>query len=740
MDVFKDTSQYVQTLERQKQVLQKAKKRYGQLPRDRKPREEAYLTFMMALMSMTAKGQRSQNFMVHSSFIPPAYLPCVTPLAELKGISIQDLRLEVHHRGFFLVLRAITPPNRMTGILVLAEDNHDDVVVLQLYQQEEEEAREATDIVDVGTILIVKEPYFKVMASGEYGLRVDHLSDVKLVDENDPRVPESWRPRIAEIEDSAESLKMKGNSAMGDGRYWQAIKEYTNALAQRTTEKQIEVLKRNRALAYLKTKQFDAALLDTGFPNFGPDPSEKPSEKALFRAAEALYFLERFQESYEILELLCMKFPSNKQATIVLDRARKRLSETSTGDYNFKLLQAEAKKLRPPQLDHATYVGPVEIRETNGKGRGLFVTKAVRAGELILCEKAFSHVYAPESDDDKSKMTLLMNTETNTGFMGGQADLIRVIVQKLHRNPSIAPFFTALHHGTYKTASKCTVDGEPIVDTFLAERIMSLNVFGCPRSSLVTHKEAINNDTKEPTAYHSCGIWTQASYINHSCTSNARRSFIGDMMIIRATQDLEPGTELTFWYQSPNGLSGKAMQEKLKSWDFTCTCAICQDEKETKASVFAERRKLMDKLKRACDSPSPHGIQTSTAERLLKALNDTYARPADEVPRLLLWDPQLLLARVYSARDNMTKVLKSVHETLTLLGFIVAGLDATSTSFRVVKWGLMMDHLVEAFLHARTAFEAIQGWENSKRAEEYARTAYKIVVGENTSFESIYGR
>jgi len=42
------------------------------------------------------------------------------------------------------------------------------------------------------------------------------------------------------------------------------------------------------------------------------------------------------------------------------------------------------------------------------------------------------------------------------------------------------------------------------------------------------------------------GIWIISSYINHSCISNCRRSFIGDMQIIRATQDLHADTELVF--------------------------------------------------------------------------------------------------------------------------------------------------------------------------------------------------
>ncbi|KAF1942738.1 SET domain-containing protein [Clathrospora elynae] len=688
---------------------------------------------MMALMT---RGQHKQENMVHSSFIPPAYLPCITPVAQLTPIAIRDLRLEKHHRGRYLLLRVITPHNRMTGILVLVEDDHDDVVLLQLYQQEDEEIHEAADIVGIGAILLVKEPFFKITASGEYSLRVDHLSDVIHVDKNDPMTPEIWHPRISEAEGSAELLKSKGDYAMGERKYWQAIQKYSNALLQEATLERIKVIKRNRSLAYLKTKQFDAALSDTGFPSFGPDPTEK----ALFRAAEALYFLERFNECRVVLETLCAAFPDNRQGLIVLARTRGRCREESTGDYDFNLLQREAKKLRPPHLDHATYIGPVEIREAAGKGRGLFVTEAVKAGNLLLCEKAFSHAYALDSGSGNSKITFLMNSETNQGFMGGQADLIKLLVQKLYRNSSVAPAFVTLHHGSYDAASTLAVDGKPIVDTFLVERIMSFNVFGCPLSSLNTHKDITVKQSEKPKVYHSCGIWTQASYINHSCTSNASRSFIGDMMIVRATQDLEPGTEITFWYQTRDGYDPKGMQEKLGSWQFTCTCAICQDEKDTKAAVVKKRREIVDKLKTAFQLSASHDIKSKKVERLLNALNDTYTRPADEVPRLLLWDPQLALTRMYMAEKKVDKALESVQKVLIQLGFIIAGADSTSMGFRVVKWGLVVDHLIEVFLHARSAFEVIKAWEDSKIAEEYARIAYKIVVGEDTSFESSYGR
>lgn len=150
-------------------------------------------------------------------------------------------------------------------------------------------------------------------------------------------------------------------------------------------------------------------------------------------------------------------------------RAQSRSLEQETGVYDFKMLQAKAKKLRPPHLDHATYIGPVETRQTESKGRGLFVTKPVKAGTLLICEKAFSHAHARENADNGNESSwntsLLLNPSTNQAFMGTQPELIKLIVQKLYRTPSLAPAFTTLYHGTYEAVNTLKVDGEPIVDT-----------------------------------------------------------------------------------------------------------------------------------------------------------------------------------------------------------------------------------------------------------------------------------
>lgn len=277
------------------------------------------------------------------------------------------------------------------------------------------------------------------------------------------------------------------------------------------------------------------------------------------------------------------------------------------------------------------------------------------------------------------------------------------------------------------------------------ERIIALNGFGCPVSSLTSHAEIrgrhppLAKNTTDQKEYHSCGIWVQASYINHNCISNAHRAFIGNMMIVRASRDMDAGTEITFWYHNPEGGSAKKAHERYNQWGFTCGCVICLDDRAINTLVHRKRHKLLEDLKRVFNSPSLRRHETRQIERLLDTLNQTYTQPAKDVPRFLVCDPQLALARVYLAQNKAEKILESAVKVLTSRGFVVVGADSSlHTRFAVVEWGLLVDFLVETFLHVRTAFTAMGAVENAKRADEYARTAYKILVGEGESFDTTF--
>ena len=147
-----------------------------------------------------------------------------------------------------------------------------------------------------------------------------------------------------------------------------------------------------------------------------------------------------------------------------LERVRNRLQERA-GIYDFSGMLKET--LKQTRLDRASYKGCVEVRTCKDKsrGRGLFLTKAVKAGELLLCEKAFS-------------VSLMSIKETVAQKLHGDGldeavdSLQKDCVFQLHRNPSLIPAFTELYSGNYHPEEVTQVDGQPIIDGYVNNAIV----------------------------------------------------------------------------------------------------------------------------------------------------------------------------------------------------------------------------------------------------------------------------
>lgn len=212
--------EYWKVLENQKRTLEDAQSLKGQRPRQTKTRDEIIMNFSFhRMMDFT----RSHKFNIRSSFVPPAYPPCIVPLQELTKVMLSDLRLETHHRGSYVLLRAVTPNHKMTAVMTIVEDENEDVFTLQLYHQNDQVVEQ---MLHEGTILIVKEPYLKLMSDGNYGIRVDHLSDIVYLPTYDQRVTGYWRIDLPIQLTSAISWKEKGNEDFRKARYYLAIEWY----------------------------------------------------------------------------------------------------------------------------------------------------------------------------------------------------------------------------------------------------------------------------------------------------------------------------------------------------------------------------------------------------------------------------------------------------------------------------------------------------------------------------------
>ncbi|KAK4446195.1 hypothetical protein QBC34DRAFT_357213, partial [Podospora aff. communis PSN243] len=674
-------------------------------------------------------------------------------------VTMKD-RKETHHRGKYLLVRCATCQDRMTGILAIVQDESSDAVLLQLYHQEQADDPVET-IIEEGMFLIIKEPYLKVTSDGSFGLRVDHVSDVEFLATDDGRIPKIWQG--ASPKKTAMAWKDRGNEFFGKAEYRAAIRAqvnpYTQALDCSPSDVKAHTIMLNRSLAFIKMRSFERALSDID----AAAALSTPTEKALFRKAQALYGLQRFRECCDVLKTLCLEHPDNKTAKSDLARAIHRLAEHTHGRYDFRKMYTEAATQRPPHLGHATYIGPVTIKNStiSPGGRGLFTTKPVSAGDLLFCEKAFAHAHAHESSADANPrnhtVTVLIDTSTDRVSMGTEQEVANIIIRKLYNNPSLASAVTSLHHGSYQSVKETSVDGHPIVDTFLIRRIIALNSFGCPISSRESHLSHVFK-SKDGSAFHSSGIWPQASYINHYCQSNCSRSFIGDMMIARATRDLPAGAELTWWYHPPPTEPIPYLERQkilLRTWGFMCKCPMCRDLRDTPQSVIEKRKQLRvefrtliptrrDGQTRSLISGRPVGLAAlKKAEGVVKWIIATYKKAATQVPILAVAELQLVLSREWEERGNPLETAKFALAALESHGFVVEGGDLSKRSrgeaLVVKEWGPMMGSVIDCWMFLRNAYR-LAAPELAATAEGFAKVSYRICMGEDETFHETYGR
>lgn len=123
---------------------------------------------------------------------------------------------------------------------------------------------------------------------------------------------------MSSLEDNAEILKEEGNIAFKYEKWKEAIEWYSKAinLIHETNSKNLVVYLKNRAAAYLKLSNYEAALEDCNeaLKVLPTDP------KALYRRCQALEALNRFEEAYRDATQIFKDDPNNKAIQPTLEK------------------------------------------------------------------------------------------------------------------------------------------------------------------------------------------------------------------------------------------------------------------------------------------------------------------------------------------------------------------------------------------------------------------------------------
>lgn len=534
-------------------------------------------------------------------------------LDKKNCIAVTDLLKSIDKpiTGKFLLCRSICPPSIMTALATVADDPAGILAVrIALYNfvrnPKHQFPKDVYQYLPVGSILAIMNPWFKRTADGGLSVRCDNPAEVvSLLNENvetkfdlnwknlillqkiltqsmvkeifgnltwKGQIPVKYRPKELMPGDSVVDWKRSGNEYFVQKRYSEAIEAYTNGMKGETDDAIKLDLLANRSAAYLALHKYKLGLTDA---NSVLDV-KRNHIKCIFRKSKSLFGLAEYENALAFLSSIGMDALSEPDKKIVADlvsKAKSLILQSKSGIYPWKdILQDKCD-------DIAEYVGPVIVKNTSTKGRGLFATSAIKAGQLILASKAFARVV----DDDNSReffSHISMNAESGKKVLSSrtQTQLVSEIAHILKDDPEKSQEVYSLYAGP-------EFKNKPIgteIDLARIEAICFYNQFGSSEMHFFLSGKKQH-----------CGLWTTPSYINHSCVDgNVAWNQHGNFLFVFAFHDIAANEEILISYSPPSD----TMAEKLAGRGFVCDCRLCIRNLQDTAAVRAQRSDLCSQL------------------------------------------------------------------------------------------------------------------------------------------------
>ena len=248
----------------------------------------------------------------------------------------------------------------------------------------------------------------------------------------------------------------------------------------------------------------------------------------------------------------------------------------------------------------------VVVKPVEGKGKGLFITRKVQAGEILLREKP------------------LLSVEYENEEQPSLADVCAAFYKLSEENQKKILCLNSRHPSPI--ANLIEEDDEDYTEL---ERIINFN-------SLKMKNEAGKSVSN---------IYEKALFTNHSCNPNAIKDTVtswdsnesgpGDTMVVKAIKDIPENTEVTISYLSDaTDIGSRAeRQNELEKWAFSCKCEVCSlsgddlaknEEIRLQLKFHLESWELMqDKCVPDCRVPDCHreGLSLDDFETLSEMMN-----------------------------------------------------------------------------------------------------------------------
>ncbi|CAI6341510.1 unnamed protein product [Periconia digitata] len=714
-------------------IIKNGPNKAGQTP-DRLPSRETLVKTHEQNLKLLAEG----NVPIRNIILPRPYPPSRVNLEDsaFEKVLLKHVRIDERKPKAIGIFRAVTAPYVYSSTTTVIEDEEGHVAKLTVGNLEDSPV---DPIVTENATFVVKQPCWSRLGESNYHIRVDHPSDLVLLEPGNRLIPKTWRQKEGGIatKDAAQ-WKKEGDMMFLKKKFRKALKLYNKGLRvlSDASDPTAEIdLYRKRCGVNIVLLRLDDAANDLSKAISIHAKSSPDLSSSQLADQSTIHSWLNNRSTEDPLEI-ASKVP--RALKELATRVKFDLGiEQSSPVYDIPLISSYVGPLSL-HVDVANYTCDTEVRDTASQGRGLYAKKSFRANDIISAEKAF--VLPGYFMQDKGSDCLLYSLHDETAAPRPGAWLFKELVQKLRWNPSLRKEFFSLDDGGYwkECGWEIAEDEDVPVDVFRVEFIRRYNSFSAPTRSadLLNQPPNANPELRN-------GFWTHSSYSNHSCLPNAIRTFMGDIRFMRATRDIEAGEEITTQYVSPD-IDIDARQEKFRNtWGFECTCELCtlegklgKDTKEARLRHFEELKSMVMKL-------GEKGTTVTSIKKIARGVRELEALytptgegepdPYAKFPRLALVHPTLFLTEAWRGVKNYDRMMDCAYKLLRNFGIIVSVED---DKFSVVNnVGMINVETVRALKYLSEGFAVKEETALRDQVLDTARSWYLTITGAENDFE-----
>ncbi|CAM6096424.1 unnamed protein product [Calypogeia fissa] len=367
----------------------------------------------------------------------------------------------------------------------------------------------------------------------------------------------------------------------------------------------------NRAETYLRLSKYEDALSDA------TKALELNAKHwiSLVRKGKALDGLEQFEQSVACYVAALHEEPKDEQTKNALMQSKLSYEQAHKGVYDLtKFILSGSEGDLPLCQD---FVGPLEIRRSTLGGRGLFATRDLAIGELVLVSNAL--LVAPKESMVRELSSLVLSSKRRMQQLYTLSNNVNKEVEEDVEIPPMDLFTPLSYHNLKQTTCPYGRQSQLFYEGFDENQEKIDQKVNMERIAQIVEVNAVNvmdviacaepqHDHENPTSINYSGLWLLPSFINHSCTPNCVTSTPAGIAFVRVSRQIESGQELHIAYFDV--MKSLEVRNKMsQQCHFACKCSRCAWEQSYPKELQSAREKLLLLVKNAiidcmkCASP-----------------------------------------------------------------------------------------------------------------------------------------